>query len=129
MKQKFYICNHCGNIIAYVKESGVPVVCCGEKMRELIPNTTDAAAEKHLPFYTLENGRVNVKIGSAPHPMTDEHHIEWISLQTSQGNQRKELCPEGEPEVSFAIDENEEVEAVFAYCNLHGLWKTCESKD
>ena len=129
MKQKFYICNHCGNIIAYVKESGVPVVCCGEKMRVLIPNTTDAAAEKHLPVYTLENGKVNVKIGSAPHPMTDEHHIEWVSLQTSQGNQRKELCPEGGPEVSFAIDENEEVEAVFAYCNLHGLWKTCESKD
>ena len=128
MKQKFYICNHCGNIIAYVKESGVPVVCCGEKMRELIPNTEDAAVEKHLPVFTLENGKVNVKIGSTPHPMITEHHIEWVSLQTDQGNQRKELCPEGEPEVSFLIDENEKVEAVFAYCNLHGLWKT-EVKD
>lgn len=123
MNQRFFICNHCGNIIAFVKESGVPIVCCGEKMQELIPGTVEASAEKHIPVFTVEKGRVNVQIGSVPHPMIEQHHIEWVSLQTKYGNQRKELCPTGKPEVSFAIDEDDEVEAVFEYCNLHGLWK------
>lgn len=123
MKQRFFICNHCGNIIAYVKDAGVPVVCCGEVMREVIPGVIDASLEKHIPVYTVEDGVVTVEVGSILHPMNEEHHIEWISLQTKYGNQRKELCPTCEPGISFAISEGDSVEAVFAYCNLHGLWE------
>ena len=123
MEQKFYICPHCGKIIAVVKETGVPVMCCGQKMTELIPGTTDAAREKHVPVYSVENGMVTVQVGSVEHPMQPEHFIEWVSLQTKQGNQRKTLKPGEKPEVSFALCEGDEVEAVYAYCNLHGLWK------
>ncbi len=123
MEQKFYICKHCGNIIAKVKDTGVPVVCCGEPMSEIIPGTTDAAVEKHVPVWTVENGIVHVKVGSVEHPMLPEHYIEWVSLHTKQGNQRKELHPGEKPEVCFALCEGDEVEAVYAYCNLHSLWK------
>ena len=120
---RFYICEHCGNIVAFVKNSGVPVVCCGEKMKELIPGTTDAAVEKHIPVYRVEDGKVFVTVGSVAHPMLQEHYIEWVSLQTKLGNQRKVLNPGDKPEVCFSICEGDEVEAVYAYCNLHSLWK------
>ncbi len=123
MEQKFYICKHCGNIIAKVNDSGVPVVCCGEPMSEIIPGTTDAAVEKHVPDYTVEDGKVFVKVGSVEHPMTPEHYIQWISLQTKQGNQRKVLTPQDAPATCFALCDGDEVEAVYAYCNLHSLWK------
>jgi len=123
MEQKFYICAHCGNIIAYVKNSGVPVMCCGQKMQELVPGTVDASLEKHVPVYTVEGNKVHVKVGSVTHPMQEEHYIQWISLQTKQGNQRKVLNPGDAPEACFALCEGDEVEAVYEYCNLHGLWK------
>ena len=123
MEQKFYICEHCGNIIAMVKESGVPVVCCGQKMKKLIPGTTEASLEKHIPVYTKEGNKVKVVVGSVEHPMTPEHYIEWVSLQTKFGNQRKALKPGDEPKVCFSVCEDDEVEAVYAYCNLHSLWK------
>ena len=123
MEQKFYICEHCGNIIAKVKDSGVPVMCCGEKMKEIIPGTTEASTEKHIPVYQVEGNLVTVKVGSAAHPMLPEHYIEWVSLQTKQSNQRKVLHPGDKPEVCFALCEGDEVEAVYAYCNLHSLWK------
>ena len=113
MEQKFYICKHCGNIIAKVKDSGVPVVCCGEPMAEIVPGTTDAAVEKHVPEYTVENGKVFVKVGSVEHPMLPEHYIEWISLQTKQGNQRKTLEPGQEPAVCFSLCEGDEVTQAF----------------
>ena len=93
MEQKFYICKHCGNIIAKVKDTGVPVICCGEPMSEIIPGTTDAAVEKHVPVWTVENGIVHVKVGSVEHPMLPEHYIEWVSLHTKQGNQRRNCIP------------------------------------
>jgi len=123
MEQKFYICEHCGNIIAKVKDKGVPVMCCGQKMTEIIPGTTDASQEKHVPVYQVEGNKVLVTVGAVEHPMQPEHYIEWVSLQTKQGNQRKILQPGQEPKVCFAICEGDEVEAVFAYCNLHSLWK------
>lgn len=123
MEQKFFICEHCGNIIAVVKDAGVPIMCCGQKMKEIVPGTTDAAVEKHLPEYEVKNGKVYVKVGQVEHPMEEEHYIEWISIQTNKGNQRKVLRPEQKPEAVFAILEDETVEAVYAYCNLHGLWK------
>ena len=123
MNQKFYRCNLCGNIVAFVKDSGVPVVCCGENMTEIIPGTVDASLEKHVPVYSEEGNIVRVSVGAVEHPMLQEHFIEWVSIQTKQGNQRKELCPGDKPEVCFALCEGDEVEAVYAYCNLHGLWK------
>ena len=123
MEHKFYICEHCGNIIAMVKESGVPVVCCGQKMKKLVPGTTEASLEKHIPVYTKEGNKVKVVVGSVEHPMAPEHYIEWVSLQTKFGNQRKALKPGDEPKVCFSVCEDDEVEAVYAYCNLHSLWK------
>ncbi len=123
MDMKFYRCAHCGKIIAVVKETGVPVMCCGEKMQEIIPGTTDAAVEKHVPVYEVKDGKVFVRVGSVEHPMAEEHFIEWIALKTKQGNQRKLLSPGMKPEAVFAICEGDEVEAVYAYCNLHSLWK------
>ena len=123
MEQKFYICEHCGNIVAEVKSSGVPVMCCGEKMKEIIPGTTDAAVEKHVPVYRTEGNKVYVTVGEVEHPMLPEHYIEWISLQTKSGNQRKCLKPGDKPKACFALCEGDEVEAVYAYCNLHSLWK------
>ena len=124
MEQRFYRCNHCGNIIAIVKNSGVPIMCCGEKMTEIIPGSVDASAEKHLPIYEIKDNKVIVTVGEVIHPMQEEHYIEWISIQTKQGNQRKILKPNQEPKVCFCICEGDKVEAVYAYCNLHGLWKT-----
>ena len=123
MKQRFYVCAHCGNIIAKVKDSGVPVMCCGAKMEEIIPSSVDASAEKHIPVYKVDGNKVYVNIGSVEHPMGEDHYIEWISLQTNKGNQRKFLKPGEKPQMCFAICDGEEVEAVFAYCNLHSLWK------
>ena len=85
MEQKFLICKHCGKMVAVVKETGVPVICCGEAMSELIPGTTDAAAEKHVPVVTVDGRNVKVAVGSVAHPMLPEHYIEWISLHTKQG--------------------------------------------
>ena len=124
MEQKFYVCEHCGNIVEVVKDAGVPIVCCGQKMTELVAGTTDAAVEKHVPVYEVADGKVSVKVGEVEHPMVEAHYIEWVSLQTNKGTQMKKLSPEQKPEVVFAICEDETVEAVYAYCNLHGLWKT-----
>ena len=123
MEQKFYKCEHCGNIIAMVKNTGVPVVCCGEKMKEIVPGTVDASLEKHVPVFEVKDNVVYVTVGAVAHPMEEKHFIEWISLQTNAGNQRKVLTPGSEPKAAFAICEGETVEAVYAYCNLHGFWK------
>lgn len=121
---KFYHCAHCGNIIAYINESGVPVVCCGEKMQELIPNSSGAAVEKHLPVVEQEDGKVTVRLSSQQHPMTEAHSIQWIALECRQGNQRKQLAPTDAPEAVFMLASGDEVIAAYAYCNLHGLWRT-----
>ena len=123
MNQKFLICEHCGNIVAVVEESGVPDMCCGEARKEIIPGTVDASREKHVPTYTVEGNKVVVKVGEVEHPMQEEHYIEWVSIQTKFGNQRKALKPNEKPEVCFLICDGDEIEAVYAYCNLHGLWK------
>ena len=121
---KFYKCEICGKIVAMVKETPVDTMCCGQAMRELVPGTTDGAAEKHVPVYTLEGNTVKVKVGSMEHPMTDAHHIEWIAIETENGNQRKELKPGDKPEATFALVPRDKVKNVYEYCNLHGLWKT-----
>ena len=123
MEMKFLRCAHCGQIVAVVKGTGVPVICCGEPMQEIVAGTTDAAVEKHVPVYEVKGDTVCVKVGAAEHPMLEEQYIEWIALKTEQGNQRKALKPGDKPEACFRICEGDKVEAVFAYCNLHSLWK------
>ena len=118
-----YQCKHCGNIIAYAKNKGVPVMCCGEKMTELVPGSVDAASEKHVPVISVEGNKVTVTVGEVAHPMAEEHFIEWIALETAEGNQRKELKPGQKPEAVFMMTESDKVVAAYAYCNLHGLWK------
>ena len=120
---EFYICEHCGNIIGMVKDSGVPVMCCGQKMTKMIPGTTDAAVEKHVPVYTVNGNIVSVTVGSVEHPMLEEHYIEWIAVETAKGAQRKPLKPGEAPKAEFALTDDDSVIAVYAYCNLHGLWK------
>lgn len=121
-RQRFFICRHCGNIIGIIDNAGVPLICCGEKMTELIPNTTDAAFEKHVPVVTIDGNKIIVTIGSKPHPMMEEHHISWLYIQTEKGGQRKNLEVNGEPYVEFLLTDDDKFEKAFAYCNLHGLW-------
>ena len=123
MEMKFYRCSHCGQIIAIVKETGVPVVCCGEPMAEVIPGTTDASLEKHVPVVNVQGNTVHISVGSAAHPMLPEHYIEWVAIETRSGNPRKQLSPGDEPKVCFSICDGDEVKAVYAFCNLHSLWK------
>ncbi len=123
MEMKFFVCEHCGNIVAMVKESGVPIVCCGQKMTQLVPNTSDGAHEKHVPVARREGDKVIVNVGSVDHPMLEQHFIEWIALQTESGNQRKSLKPGDKPAAEFLVDPDDKIVAVYAYCNLHGLWK------
>ena len=122
-KTKFYLCEHCKNLIGMVNDASVPVVCCGSKMTALVPNTTEAAGEKHLPIIEKNGNIVTVNIGSVNHPMTEEHSIQWVYIETKKGGQRKNLVPNEAPNVSFALTEDDEIIAAYAYCNLHGLWK------
>ena len=123
MEMKFYRCKKCGQMVAIVEKKACPIMCCGEPMEEIIPGTTDAAVEKHVPVYEVRDNKVYVTVGEVEHPMLAEHYIEWVAIQTKNGNQRKVLKPEDEPKAVFAILEDDEVLAVYAYCNLHGLWK------
>ena len=122
-KHKFFLCKHCGNLIGMVEDHHVPVVCCGENMAELIPNTVEASVEKHLPAVTIEGDRMTVQVGSVPHPMEAGHHITFVYVETANGGQRKCLQIGGAPTAAFCFTEDKPV-AVYAYCNLHGLWKT-----
>ena len=123
MEMKFYRCKKCGKIIAMVKGSPCPTMCCGEAMEEMIPGTTDASQEKRVPVYEVKDGKFIVTVLAVEPPMTEDHCIEWVSLQTKFGNQRKALKPGDEPKACFAICDWDEVQAVYAYCNLHSLWK------
>ena len=119
----FYRCEHCGNIIAHINDSGVRCVCCGEEMKPIVPNTSDGAGEKHVPVISVDGRTVTVTVGSVEHPMLDAHYIMWIILETKQGRQRKNLKPGEKPAATFALTEGDEVIAAYEYCNLHGLWK------
>ncbi|MDO5601667.1 MAG: desulfoferrodoxin family protein [Oscillospiraceae bacterium] len=121
---KFYLCSHCGNLITHMNDSGVPVVCCGEPMKLLCPNTADAAGEKHLPVIAKDGLNIVVTVGTAEHPMLPEHFIQWILLETRRGCLLKRLNPGEAPKAEFILCEDDEAVAAYAYCNLHGLWKT-----
>lgn len=120
---KLLKCAHCGNIVEMVEDKGVAVVCCGESMEVLNPNTTDAATEKHVPVVKVEGNKVVVSVGSVAHPMLEEHHISFIILETSNGVQRQYLDVAGAPEATFLLADGEKAIAAYEYCNLHGFWK------
>ncbi len=120
---KFYVCESCGNFVGMVVDSGAPMSCCGKMMKELVPGTSDGAVEKHVPVFTVDGNKVVVTVGSVEHPMVEAHFIEWIAIETKKGAQRKVLNPGDKPSVEFALTDDDAVVAVYAYCNLHGLWK------
>ena len=120
--QKFYVCETCGNLVGRL-EGSVPMVCCGKPMKELVPNTVEASGEKHLPVYEYKDNFLDVSVGSVLHPMEEKHNISFIYVETKKGGQRKSLEVNKEPKASFVFVDDEPVN-VFAYCNLHGLWKT-----
>lgn len=119
---EMYVCSHCGNMITFVENKGVPVMCCGQKMEKIVPNSVDASGEKHVPVIKVDGNLVTVTVGSVEHPMLEEHHIAWVILKTTQGMQRKFLKPGEKPEVTFALTEGDSAVAAYEYCNLHGLW-------
>lgn len=121
VENRFFICERCGNLIGMIKESGAQVVCCGQPMTKLEAGAVEASAEKHIPAVRVEGEKVFVEVGSLHHPMIPEHSIEWVYLQTDRGGHRKKLSPGDDPCVEFALASERPV-AVFAYCNLHGLW-------
>ena len=121
---KFYVCKKCGNLVGMIHASGAKMVCCGEEMSELVANTVDASKEKHVPVVTVSGTTVTVKIGAVEHPMTEEHLIQWVYLDTAKGGQRKCLKAGDKPEVTFSLTADDKAIAAYAYCNLHGLWKT-----
>lgn len=141
MKTKFFKCSHCGNIVVQFVDSGVTPFCCGEAMTELVPQTADGNYEKHLPVIihtesdemratgnsNLERGMsctdLKVQVGSVEHPMTPEHHIEFIYLETQEGGQLVQLPQNSKPAATFCVCKCTPT-AVYEYCNLHGLWKT-----
>lgn len=123
MNTRFYLCRHCGNLVGMIHDAGVPLMCCGEKMEHLEPNTVEASGEKHQPVVSVQGDVVRVEVGSAAHPMTEEHLIQWVYLQTEHGGQRRALGA-GEPPVAEFVVRNDRPVAVYAYCNLHGLWMT-----
>lgn len=120
-KALFYRCSICGNMVEMIRNSGVPLVCCGKPMEGLIPNTTEAAVEKHLPVIERVGDTLHVKVGSVPHPMTEAHYIEWLLVTDGIKTQHVKLTPSDKPEAIFAYLEKADV---YAYCNLHGLWKS-----
>ena len=119
---KFYRCNVCGNIAIKLVDSGIPMVCCGQPMTEIVANTTDAAQEKHVPVVTRNGDVVDIKVGSVPHPMTNEHYIQFIVLETEENTYIKELQPNDAPETKILLSKDKKIKAVYAYCNLHSLW-------
>ena len=120
---EFYVCKTCGNIITKLKDSHVPVSCCGKHMDKIVAGSVEAATEKHIPVYELDSNTVHVTVGSVEHPMTQEHYIEWICLESEHGIQYAHLDPDDEPRAKFALCEGDKVRAVYAFCNQHDLWR------
>ena len=121
--QKFFICETCKNLVGLIENHDAPLVCCGAPMAELVANTEDASTEKHLPDVSVKENELHVTIGSVLHPMEEAHHIVFIYVETEQGGQRKSLHIGEPPKASFCFTADKPI-AVYAYCNLHGLWKT-----
>lgn len=125
---KFYKCNVCGNVVELIVEGGGELVCCGEAMEELIPKEVDEENEKHVPVVTEENSNYHVKIGEIEHPMTPEHHIQFITIFYNNKSQKIKLKPTDKPEVTFKVEEPFDTMEIYELCNIHGLWKKTYKK-
>jgi len=123
-EMKFLQCKLCKKVTVLLNDTGVPTVCCGENMSELVPGSVDAATEKHVPVVTNDGNKYHVEVGSVLHPMMEEHYIMFIVLETEHGYQMKNLKPGESPVADFVLADGEKAVAVYEYCNLHGLWKT-----
>lgn len=119
---KIMQCPHCGNQAYILNDAGVPMMCCGEEMTELVAGSTDAAQEKHVPAVKVQGSTLLVKVGEVAHPMLDEHYIQWVAVQQGDKVQFAGLHPGQEPKASFTIEPGGPY-TVYEYCNLHGLWK------
>lgn len=119
---KFYRCSHCGNVAAKEADFGVKLVCCGEVMKELVPNTHDGAGEKHVPVVKVDGNKVSVSVGEVEHPMLDVHYIMFIAIETTHGKQVKYLKPGEKPYAEFVLAQGEELVKAYEFCNLHSLW-------
>ena len=120
---KYFVCETCGKVIEVVNVNAYPTMCCSKEMKELVAGISDGAVEKHVPAVRVEGNKVIVTIGDVEHPMSKEHHIDWIEIETKQGSQKKCLCVDKAPKAEFILTEGDELVTVYAYCNLHGLWK------
>lgn len=119
---KFYMSENYSNIITKLTSDSSPILVNGKEMTEVKAGSIDAAVEKHVPAVSVEGNLVRVNVGEVNHPMTPEHYIPWVALETSHGAQVRWLQPTDAPSVSFLLAEGEEAKVVYAYCNLHGLW-------
>lgn len=119
-ERRFCRCTHCGNFISFIEDSGVGIICCGEEMLDVNPNTSDGAKEKHVPVVTREGDKLTVTVGEVPHPMTEEHHIAWIIAAEKNKTQRAALDATASPSAEFIVGGGSVT--VYSYCNLHGLW-------
>lgn len=120
---KLFLCRHCENVSALIEDHGVPLFCCGEKMQALTTQSAQGAGEKHIPLFCRQQGRVVVQVGENHHPMTQEHLISFVVLETDKGIQYRALSASCQPKAEFAILPEEKIVNVYAYCNRHGLWE------
>jgi len=120
-ERTFLICDHCKNLVGLISDGGGQMLCCGQPMRALIPGQADAAAEKHVPVCVKSGGELTVNVGSADHPMSDEHLIEWIAVCGKNFMQRIILEVDAPASAQFVCPPAGDL-TVYAYCNLHGLW-------
>ena len=118
-----YKCSICGNIVEVNHVGGGELVCCGKPMDLLIENTEDIGQEKHIPIVSKIDNNIKIKVGEIEHPMTVDHHIEWIELITGDQHYKRFLSPSDKPEITIKMNISGEV-IIREYCNLHGLWKT-----
>ena len=121
-KLQIYKCEICGNIIEIVDEGVGELVCCGKPMKLLEEKTDDIGKEKHAPVLDKAGSSIKVKVGAIPHPMDENHYIQWIELIAGDKIYKKELHPGEKPEAEFETNAGDLI--VRTYCNLHGLWKS-----
>lgn len=122
MTLQFYKCKHCGQIVAKVEATNADIICCGEPMEEMIPNTVDASQEKHVPVSKCKDGELRVCVGSEDHPMSKDHYIKWIYVETKTGSYFRCLRPDDKPHACFTLGKKEKPEKIYTLCNIHGLW-------
>lgn len=122
VKLRFFRCAKCGDIAVKVVDCGCGLTCCGSEMEELVPNTVDAAREKHVPVIERDGQTVTVKVSEVEHPMAEDHYIQFIALHTTRGTQVMRLRPGDKPQATFALADDAEPIEAFEHCNKHGLW-------